>query len=67
LYTESIVDFTLSLAGTLAGGFRRRYKAANLVVLPGNSELNNTLWNRGDFEGLLVLWVLFEQAGVLEG
>lgn len=38
-----------------------------LVVLPDNTELNDALWNGGDLQGSLVLWVLLEQGAVLEG
>lgn len=41
--------------------------ALALVVLPCDSELDHTLWNGRDLEGLLVLWVLLEQGAVLEG
>jgi len=38
-----------------------------LVVLPCDSELDDTLWDGSDLESLLVLWVLLEQGTVLEG
>jgi hypothetical protein len=38
-----------------------------LVVFPGDSELEDTLWNGCDFERGLVLRILFEETGVLQG
>ena len=38
-----------------------------LVVLPDNTELDDTLGDGGDLESTLVLWVLLEQRAVLEG
>lgn len=38
-----------------------------LVVLPDNTEVDDALWDGGDLQGLLVLWVLLEEGGVLEG
>ena len=37
-----------------------------LVGLPCYSELDDTLWDGGNLERLLVLWVLLEKATVLE-
>lgn len=37
-----------------------------VVVLPDNTELDDTLWNGDDLEGGLVLWVLLEKRRVLE-
>jgi len=37
-----------------------------LVVLPRDSELDDTLWDGRDLESFLVLWVLFKQRAVLE-
>ena len=37
-----------------------------LVGFPCYSELNDTLWDGGNFERLLVFWVLLEEAAVLE-
>lgn len=34
-----------------------------LVVLPSNAELDDSLWNGGNRQGCLVLWVLLEEAG----
>lgn len=39
----------------------------SLVVLPDNAELDDALWDRDDLEGGLVLGVLLEEGGVLEG
>jgi hypothetical protein len=41
--------------------------ALALVIFPDNSELNDTLGDGGNLESLLVLWVLLEEGGVLEG
>ena len=41
--------------------------ALALVVLPDNAELDNTLRHRGNLKGRLVLGVLLEQGGGLEG
>ena len=38
-----------------------------LVVFPCYSELDHTLWNGGDLECLLVLWVLLIELAGLEG
>ena len=38
----------------------------SLVVFPGDSELDDSLGNGGDFESGLVFWVLLEEGGVLE-
>jgi hypothetical protein len=38
-----------------------------LVVLPSNTELNNTLRNRSNLQSNLILWVFLEQCRVLEG
>lgn len=38
-----------------------------LVVLPDYSELDDALRNGHDLESLLVLWVLLEEGGGLEG
>ena len=38
-----------------------------LVVLPDDAELDDALRDGGDLEGLLVLGVLLEEGGVLEG
>lgn len=38
-----------------------------LVILPNNTELNDSLGDRGDLEGLAVLGVLLEDAGGIEG
>ncbi|KAH3669592.1 hypothetical protein OGATHE_002404 [Ogataea polymorpha] len=38
-----------------------------LVVLPGDSELDDSLWNRDNRNHLLVFWVLLEQSRLLEG
>lgn len=38
-----------------------------VVVLPDNTELDDALWDRDDFKGGLVLWVLLEERRVLEG
>lgn len=38
-----------------------------VVVLPNNTELDDALWDGNDLEGGLVLWVLLEEGGVLEG
>lgn len=38
-----------------------------LVVLPDNAELDDTLGDGDDLEGLAVLGVLLEESGVLEG
>ena len=35
-----------------------------LVIFPGDSELNYTLWDCGDFESLLVFRILFEEGAV---
>lgn len=37
------------------------------IVLPGDTELDNTLGNGADLEGGTVLWVLLEEGAVLEG
>ena len=39
----------------------------SLVVLPDDSELNDSFGYGSDLEGSLVLGVLFEEGGVLEG
>jgi hypothetical protein len=36
----------------------------SLVVLPANPELDNTLGDLDDLEGLLVLWLLLEELHV---
>jgi hypothetical protein len=41
--------------------------ALALVVLPDNAELDDALGDGNDFEGLLVLGVLLEDGGALEG
>lgn len=41
--------------------------ALAFVVFPNNAELNDSLGDGGDFEGLLVLWVLLEEGGGLKG
>lgn len=41
--------------------------ALALVIFPYYSELNDTLWDGGHLECLLVLGVLLEQRAVLEG
>ena len=41
--------------------------ALALVVFPDHAELDDALWNRADLEGLLVLGILLEQAGGLQG
>jgi hypothetical protein len=41
--------------------------ALALVIFPDDTELNDTLGDGGDLEGLLVLGVLLEEGGVLEG
>lgn len=41
--------------------------ALSLVVLPGDTELDDALRDRADLEGLLVLGVLLKQLAVLEG
>jgi hypothetical protein len=41
--------------------------ALALVVLPDNAELDDALGDGNDFEGLLVLGVLLEDGGTLEG
>lgn len=41
--------------------------ALALVVLPDNAELDDALGYRGDLKSLLVLWVLLEEGGALEG
>lgn len=38
-----------------------------LIVLPNDAELNDTLWDGDDLEGGLVLGMLLEERGVLEG
>lgn len=38
-----------------------------IVVLPDNTELDDTLWDRNDLKSSLVLWVLLEERRVLEG
>lgn len=38
----------------------------SLVVFPGDSELDDSLGNGGDFESDLVFWVLLEEGGILE-
>jgi hypothetical protein len=38
-----------------------------VVVLPDDAELDDTLWDGDDLQGGLVLWVLLEEGGVLEG
>ena len=38
-----------------------------LVILPCDSELNDTLWDSGDLQRLLVLGLLLEEGGVFEG
>lgn len=38
-----------------------------LVVLPGNTELDDALGDGGDLESLAVLGVLLEEGGVLQG
>lgn len=38
-----------------------------LVVLPDDTELDDTLGNGNDFEGSLVFGVLLEESAVLEG
>ena len=37
------------------------------VVLPHNSELDDSLWDGNDLEGSLVFGLLFEEGGVFEG
>jgi hypothetical protein len=41
--------------------------ALALVIFPDDTELDDTLGDGGDLEGLLVLGVLLEEGGVLEG
>lgn len=38
-----------------------------VVVLPDNTELDDTLWDGNDLKSSLVLWVLLEERRVLEG
>ena len=38
-----------------------------VVVLPNDAELDDALWDGNNLEGGLVLWVLLEERGVLEG
>jgi hypothetical protein len=38
-----------------------------LVILPDDTELDDALGDGDDLEGGLVLWLLFEEGGVLEG
>lgn len=38
-----------------------------VVVLPDNTELDDTLWDGDDLKGGLVFWVLLKERGVLEG
>jgi len=38
-----------------------------LVVLPGDTEVDDALWDGGNLESLAVLWVLLEQGAVLQG
>ena len=40
---------------------------STLVILPDDSELDDSLWDRGDLEGLLVFRILFEECAMLEG
>jgi len=37
-----------------------------LVVLPNNTELNDTLWDRDDWKGSAEFWLKFEELGGLE-
>ena len=39
----------------------------SLVILPDDTELNDSFGNGGDLEGGLVFGVLLEEGGVLEG
>ena len=38
-----------------------------VVVLPDNTELDDTLWDGNDLKSGLVLWVLLEERRVLKG
>jgi hypothetical protein len=68
---DSGVETETALVGTKSGVELHTVTlidlALALVVLPDNTELDDTLGNGGNLEGLLVLGVLLEEGGGFEG
>ena len=66
-WVETQTALVWALGGVVLDSVTWGYLLDTVVVLPGNTELDNTLWNRDDWQHLAVLWLLLEEGGLLEG